>query len=248
MSDTQDQQPFVQHFIELRDRLLKAGAGVLILFLIMVPFSREIYNFVSMPLIAALPEGSKMVAIDVITPFLVPIMLVMWLAFFISIPWVIYQLWSFIAPGLYKTEKDIVHPILVSSILLFYLGMLFAYYAVMPLMFKFLAGYTPENVQMTTDISRYLSLVLRLVFFFGVAFETPVVVIVLVSLGVVKTDTIRKKRPHIIIGAFVVGAIVTPPDVFSQILFAVSVLLLFEAGLFFARPIDKKKKKKIQSE
>lgn len=241
MSSNHPYQPLTEHFIELRTRILRSVIGVLAIFLAMIPFSQTIYTFISTPLVAVLPEGAKMIAIDVTTPFLIPIIATLWIALFIAIPWVLYQLWAFVAPGLYSTEKAIVRPILISSILLFYAGMLFAYYAVMPLMFKFLASYTPENVEMATDINRYLSLVLRLIFFFGVAFETPIVVIILTALGIIKTDSVRKKRPYIIVGAFVVAAVVTPPDVFSQILFATAVLILFEAGLFFARPIEKRR-------
>lgn len=241
-NNAQEEQTLIQHLLELRSCILRAGLGVLIIFFVLFGFANHIYNFIATPLLNALPAGGKMIAIEVTAPLLVPIKLALWLSFFIAIPWVLYQLWRFIAPGLYQKEKRLIFPILFSSIALFYIGMLFAYYAVMPLMFRFLAHTVPEGVEMSTDINQYLSTVLHLFFIFGVAFEIPIVIIILVLTGAISTESIRKKRQYVIIGAFIVAAIVTPPDILSQIFFAVAALLLFELGLFMATKLESNKK------
>lgn len=239
---TTKEQPLVQHLIELRSCLLKAFAGILVIFLLLIGFANHIYVFVASPLLSALPEGGKMIATEVTSPFLTPIKLTLWISLFLAIPWVIYQIWSFVAPGLYDKEKKLVFPILFSSILLFYLGMLFAYYAVMPVMFKFLVNTAPIGVEVATDIERYLSVVLRLFFIFGVAFEIPIIIILLVLMNAITIESIQNKRRYIIVGAFIVAAIITPPDVFSQIFFACAALILFELGIFIARRLTKIKK------
>lgn len=233
------QQSLIQHLMELRSCILRALLGVVVIFLGLIWFRNDIYTFVAMPLIDALPNGSKLIATEVTSTFLVPIKLTLWLSFFIAVPWVIYQVWLFIAPGLYQKERRLVFPMISSSILLFYSGMMFAYFAVMPLMFKFLVGTTPDGVEMATDISQYLSVILRLFFIFGVAFEVPVAIILLVLMNVVSVDKISTKRPYIIIGAFVVAAVVTPPDVLSQVAFAGMTILLFEVGLWIARRLKR---------
>lgn len=233
------QQSLIQHLMELRTCILKALLGVVVIFFGLIWFRNDIYTFVAMPLIKALPTGSKLIATEVTSTFLVPIKLTLWLSFFAAVPWVIYQIWLFIAPGLYQKERRLVFPMVFSSILLFYLGMMFAYFAVMPLMFKFLVGTTPEGVEMATDISQYLSVILRLFFIFGVAFEVPVAIILLVLMNVITVEKISSKRPYIIIGAFVVAAVVTPPDVLSQVAFAGMTIILFEVGLWIARQVKR---------
>ncbi|MHC5226564.1 twin-arginine translocase subunit TatC [Ignatzschineria sp. LJL83] len=238
------EQSFIHHLIELRDRFIRAGIGVLLVFICLVYFSNDIYNFVATPLLKVIPEGGKMIATDVIAPFIVPIKLTLWVSFFIAIPWVLYQVWSFVAPGLYQHEKKVAYPIIASSVLLFYLGMAFAYYAVMPVMFKFLSSSAPSGVEIATDISKYLSTVLRLFFFFGIVFEIPIVLIILISLRIISTESLIKKRPYIIIGVFTFSAIATPPDPFSMIIFATAALLLFELGLYIGKRIEKNRAKK----
>lgn len=247
-NSTAKEQSFIHHLIELRDRLIRAGAGVLIIFLALIYFRDDIYNFVATPLLNVLPEGGKMIATDVIAPFIVPIKLTLWVSFFIAIPWVLYQVWGFVAPGLYQHEKRVAFPIIFSSVILFYMGMAFAYYAVMPIMFKFLSGSAPSGVEMATDIGKYLSTVLRLFFFFGIVFEIPIVLIILISLQIIKTESLVKKRPYIIVGVFTVSAIATPPDPFSMIIFATAALLLFELGLYIGKRIEKKRAAKLAAE
>lgn len=228
------EQPFVSHLIELRDRLLRVVLAVLVIFLMLVPFANELFSLVSGPLTAILPEGSSMIAIEVASPFLIPFKLTLFLALFLAMPFVLYQVWAFIAPGLYQHERRLVMPLMASSTFLFYAGAAFAYLVVFPLVFAFFTGTTPEGVAVMTDISRYLDFVLTLFFAFGIAFEVPIVVIVLVWTGMVTQAGLREKRPYVIVGAFVVGMILTPPDVISQTLLAVPVWLLFEVGVFFS--------------
>ncbi len=228
------EQPFISHLIELRDRLLRIVLVVALVFLALVPFANTLFSALSGPLTAHLPEGSSMVAIEVASPFLTPFKLSLVLAVFIAMPFLLYQVWAFVAPGLYRQERRLVMPLMVSSTALFYAGAAFAYFAVFPLVFKFLTATAPEGVAVMTDISRYLDFVLTLFFAFGVAFEVPVVTVLLVWTGMVTQDDLRKKRPYIIVGAFVVGMLLTPPDIISQTLLAVPVLLLFELGIFFS--------------
>jgi sec-independent protein translocase protein TatC len=228
------EQPFITHLIELRDRLLRIVLVVMVLFLLLVPFSDELFILLSGPLTAMLPEGSSMIAIEVASPFLIPFKLTLVLALFLAMPYVLYQMWAFIAPGLYQHERRLVMPLMVSSTFLFYAGAAFAYFVVFPLVFAFFTGTAPEGVSVMTDISRYLDFVLTLFFAFGVAFEVPIVTIVLVWTGMTTQDSLRKKRPYIIVGAFVVGMLLTPPDIISQTLLAVPVWLLFELGVFFS--------------
>jgi sec-independent protein translocase protein TatC len=227
-------QPFISHLIELRDRLLRIVLVVALVFLALVPFANTLFSVLSGPLTAHLPEGSSMVAIEVASPFLTPFKLSLVLAVFIAMPFLLYQVWAFVAPGLYRQERRLVMPLMVSSTALFYAGAAFAYFVVFPLVFKFLTATAPEGVAVMTDISRYLDFVLTLFFAFGVAFEVPVVTVLLVWTGMVTQDDLRKKRPYIIVGAFVVGMLLTPPDIISQTLLAVPVLLLFELGIFFS--------------
>jgi len=233
-------QPFVTHLIELRDRLIRVVIIVLLIFFGLFPFANEIYVLVATPLMVHLPEGASMIATEVASPFLTPFKLSLVMAIFIAIPFILYQLWSFIAPGLYKHEKKMVIPLVVSSTILFYTGMLFAYYVVFPLIFSFLTAAAPEGITVATDIGKYLDFVLTLFFAFGLAFEIPIATIILVTMGVTTPDKLVEKRPYIVVGAFCVGMLLTPPDVISQTLLALPMLILFELGVFFSRIIVKK--------
>ncbi|WP_032116182.1 Sec-independent protein translocase subunit TatC [Candidatus Arsenophonus nilaparvatae] len=230
-----DPQPLISHLIELRRRILYSLFTVAVVFLALVYFSNDIYHLVAAPLIEQLPVGSRMSATDVASTFFTPIKLTFMVAVFISIPVILYQLWAFIAPALYKHERRLMFPLLVSSSVLFYLGMLFAYFVVFPLAFGFFVKTTPESVNFIPDISKYLSFVMTLFMAFGAAFEVPVAIILLCWTGVTTPDSLKRKRPYIIVGAFIVGMFLTPPDVFSQTLLAVPMYLLFELGLLLSR-------------
>jgi len=230
-----DPQPLISHLIELRRRILYSLFTVAVVFLALVYFSNDIYYLVAAPLIEQLPVGSRMSATDVASTFFTPIKLTFMVAVFISIPVILYQLWAFIAPALYKHERRLMLPLLVSSSVLFYLGMLFAYFVVFPLAFVFFVKTTPESVNFIPDISKYLSFVMTLFMAFGAAFEVPVAIILLCWTGVTTPDSLKRKRPYIIVGAFIVGMFLTPPDVFSQTLLAVPMYLLFELGLLLSR-------------
>jgi sec-independent protein translocase protein TatC len=229
-----NEQPFISHLVELRDRLLRMLLAVALVFAVLVPFANKLFTILSGPLMAHLPRNSHMIAIEVASPFLIPFKLTLYLAVFIAIPVILYQVWSFIAPGLYRHERRLVMPLLVSSTVLFYLGAAFAYFVVFPLVFRFFANTAPDGVSVMTDISRYLDFTLTMFIAFGAAFEIPVVTVLLVWTGVVSRQSLREKRPYIIVTAFVIGAALTPPDVISQTLLAVPMLLLFELGLYFS--------------
>ncbi len=226
---------FLSHLIELRDRLLRIVLIVAIVFAALFPFANDIYTYLSGPLTAHMPEGSSMIAIDVASPFLTPFKMVLMLSVIIAVPVILYQLWSFVAPGLYKHEKRLAKPLLVSSVLLFYVGMAFAYYVVFPLVFGFFTSVVPDGVAVMTDINRYLDFIVMLFFAFGIAFEVPVATILLVAIGVTTPDKLGRMRPYVVVGAFVIGMLLTPPDVISQILLAVPMWLLFEIGIIVSR-------------
>ena len=228
------EQPLIYHLIELRDRLLRIVLVVGVVFIALVPFSNTLFSVLSGPLMAHMPDDSSMIAIEVASPFLIPFKLTLFLALFIAIPYVLYQLWSFVAPGLYKHERRLAMPLLVSSTVLFYAGAAFAYFVVFPLVFAFFTGTAPEGVAVMTDISRYLDFVLTLFFAFGAAFEVPVFTVLLVWTGMATQESLREKRPYVIVGAFVIGMLLTPPDIISQTLLAVPVWLLFELGVYFS--------------
>jgi sec-independent protein translocase protein TatC len=228
------EQPLLYHLIELRDRLLRVVLAVAVVFVVLIPFSNTLFSLLSGPLLAHMPEDSSMIAIEVASPFLIPFKLTLFLALFIAIPYVLYQIWSFVAPGLYRHERRLVVPLLVSSTLLFYAGAAFAYFVVFPLVFAFFTAAAPDGVSVMTDISRYLDFVLTLFFAFGAAFEVPVVTVLLVWTGMTTQAALREKRPYVIVGAFVIGMLLTPPDVISQTLLAIPVWLLFELGLYFS--------------
>jgi sec-independent protein translocase protein TatC len=240
MSDTSPnggntQETFISHLIELRGRLIRSIVAVFIVLACLVPWAKDIYAVLAAPLLKALPPGSTMIATDVTGTFLVPLKVTLMAAFLVALPYVLYQMWAFVAPGLYQHEKRLAIPVIISSVVFFAIGMCFAYFAVFPIAFGFFAGYAPVGVQMMTDIDKYLSFVLTMFIAFGLTFEVPVVVIVLVRMRLVPLDKLRSIRPYVIVGATVVGAIFTPPDVVSQLLLAVPLWLLYELGLLLAR-------------
>lgn len=226
MADLEQEQPFISHLLELRTRLLRMIAGVLLVFVVLLPFANPIYELVAKPLLARMPTGSQMVAIDPVSPFMAPMKLTLIAALFIAVPWVLYQIWAFVAPGLYQHEKRLAVPMLLASTLLFYGGMAFAYYIVLPVFFAFIVSTAPTGVAVMTDISKYLDFVLTLFVAFGAAFEVPVAVVLLVLLGVIGPEALIAKRPYVIIAAFAIGMVLTPgSDVVSQTLLAVPISL-----------------------
>src|SRR6266540_2359040 len=229
------QETFISHLIELRSRLLRSIVATVVVLVCLFPWAKNIYAALAAPLLKALPHGSTMIATDVTGTFLVPLKVTLMAAFLIALPYVLYQMWAFVAPGLYQHEKRLALPVIFSSVVFFALGMAFAYFIVFPIAFGFFAGYAPTGVQMMTDIDKYLSFVLTMFIAFGITFEVPVVVVVLVRLGVVSLDKLRSIRGYVIVCAFIVGAIFTPPDVLSQVMLAVPLWLLYELGLLVAR-------------
>lgn len=240
--ETDNQQPLISHLIELRDRLLRGVLAVLLIAVVLLPFSNDLYHFLSEPLLRHLPETSTMIATEVASPFLTPFKLTLSTAILLAIPILLYQLWAFIAPGLYDNERKLVFPLLFASTVLFFLGIIFAFYVVFPLVFDFLTQAAPEGVAVMTDISSYLDFVLKLFFAFGLAFEVPIATLLLVWTGASTPQSLAEKRPYIIVGAFVIGMLLTPPDVISQTLLALPVWLLFELGLVCARWLPNKNK------
>ena len=233
------QDTFISHLVELRDRLLRAILAVIVVFLCLFPWARELYAILAQPLIAALPAGGQMIATDVVGVFLVPVKVAFLVAFVIALPYVLYQVWAFVAPGLYVHEKRLVAPLVFASSALFLIGMSFAYFLVFPVVFKFMASIAPEGVAWMTDIEKYLSFALTTFVAFGVTFEVPIAVIVLVRVGVVSIEKLKEIRPYVIVGAFVIGAIFTPPDVISQVMLAVPLWFLYELGIIVARLIGR---------
>ncbi|HEY5775363.1 MAG TPA: twin-arginine translocase subunit TatC [Xanthomonadales bacterium] len=233
---------FLEHLVELRSRLLKACLSVVAVLVVLLPFSRQLYEAIASPMMSQLPEGSSMIAIDVASPFLTPFKLTLLLAIMISIPVVLYQLWAFVAPALFKHEKRLARPLLLSSVFLFYTGCAFAYFVVFPLIFSFLTSIAPEGVAVMTDISKYLDFVMTLFIAFGITFEVPIATIILVATGITSTAKLVSWRPYVIVGAFALGMILTPPDVISQTLLALPMWLLFELGIVFARILVTEKK------
>ncbi|MGB7542191.1 MAG: twin-arginine translocase subunit TatC [Burkholderiales bacterium] len=229
------QDTFISHLVELRDRLLRSILAVIVVFVCLFPWAKDLYRLLATPLLAALPAGGQMIATDVVGVFLVPVKVALLVAFVIALPYVLYQAWAFVAPGLYAHEKRLVLPLVIASSVLFLLGMSFAYFLVFPLVFRFMASVAPAGVAWMTDIDKYLSFALTLFVAFGVTFQVPVVVIVLVRVGVVSIKKLKEVRPYVIVGAFVIGAIFTPPDVLSQVMLAVPLWLLYELGIILAR-------------
>ncbi len=235
MSSVEDSQPLISHLVELRDRLLRALMAVMVVFLSLVYFANDIYAFVSAPLVAQLPQGTSMIATDVASPFFTPIKLTLVVSVFIAVPVILYQMWAFVAPGLYQREKRLVMPLLISSSLLFYCGIAFAYFIVFPLVFGFFTSIAPADVEIATDIASYLDFILALFMAFGIAFEIPVAIILLVWTGAIEPQSLAQKRPYIVVAAFVIGMLLTPPDIISQTLLAIPMCILFEIGLFFSK-------------
>ncbi|WP_334186665.1 twin-arginine translocase subunit TatC [Noviherbaspirillum sp.] len=230
---------FISHLVELRNRVMKASAALLLVFLCLMPWAGSIYDLLAYPMMTALPAGSKMIATGVITPFLIPVKVTLLVAFLIALPVILYQAWAFIAPGLYAHEKKLVAPLVVSSSILFIAGVAFCYFFVFGVVFKFVNEFAPKSVSVAPDIDSYFSFVMTMFIAFGVTFEVPIVVIVLVRMGLVTVEKLKEIRPYVIVGAFVIAAIVTPPDVMSQLLLAIPLCLLYEVGIwiapFFAR-------------
>jgi len=236
------EQPLVSHLVELRSRLLKAVLSVLVLIVVMFPFAGKIFTVIAQPVLENLSQGTEMIATGVLAPFLTPFKMVIILAVIISMPLIIYQIWAFVAPGLYKSEKRVALPILISSIILFYLGCAFAYFVVFPILFVFLPSVAPEGVTYMPDITNFLDTVVRLFFAFGLAFEIPIAVIMLISMGVTTADKLARARPYVIIGILVVAMLTTPPEPSSQVLLAIPMWILFEFGLFMGKALRKKNK------
>jgi len=234
-------ETFVAHLIELRTRLLHSVVALLVVFICLFPFSSKLYTLLAQPLLAKLPKGGQMIATDVTTPFFVPLKVAMMAAFLIALPYILYQIWRFVAPGLYAHEKRLVIPLIFASTVLFFCGMAFAYFVVFPVVFGFITASAPQGVAVMTDIDKYLSFVLGMFMAFGITFQVPVAVILLVRMGFVTVEKLREIRPYVIVGAFIVGAIFTPPDVVSQFMLAMPLWLLYEAGIVVASWMGKAK-------
>ncbi len=231
----EDTQPLISHLIELRKRLMNCIISVFVIFLCLVYFANDIYQLIAAPLMSQMPAGASMIATDVASPFFTPIKLTIMVSVILSAPVILYQVWAFIAPALYKHERRLIVPLLVSSSLLFYIGMAFAYFVVFPLAFGFLTKTAPAGVVISTDITNYLDFVMALFMAFGASFEVPVAIVLLCWLGITTPEDLKKKRPYVLVGAFIIGMMLTPPDVFSQTLLAIPMYFLFEVGVFFSR-------------
>ncbi|OUR63210.1 twin arginine-targeting protein translocase TatC [Colwellia sp. 39_35_sub15_T18] len=240
MSSASQQTPSVKpttlfdHLLELRTRLLRAVLGIIVVFCSLAYFAQDIYQYLAQPLLATMPDGAQMIATDVASPFFAPFKLTIVLSVFIAMPYILYQIWSFVAPGLYRNEKKLVAPLMLGSTLLFYSGIAFAYFVVFPVVFAFFASVAPEGVVIATDISSYLDFVLKLFFAFGAAFEIPIAIVLMCWTGITTPDSLRQKRPYVAVGAFVLGMLLTPPDIISQSMLAIPMLLLFEVGVIIA--------------
>lgn len=238
MADDQDTtgagDTFISHLVELRNRVMKASVAIIVVFLCLMPWAGSIYDWLAMPMMSALPTGSKMIATGVITPFLIPVKVTLLVAFIIALPVVLYQIWAFVAPGLYAHEKKLIAPLVVSSSLLFVAGVAFCYFFVFGVIFKFINEFAPKSITVAPDIESYFGFVMTLFIAFGITFEVPIVVIVLVRMGLVTVQKLKEIRPYVVVGAFVLAAIVTPPDIMSQLLLAVPLCLLYEVGLLLA--------------
>ena len=224
----------LNHLIELRSRLLKVFALFVVLSIVGIPFASEVYTFIASPLMDLLPDGSTMIATEVASPFMAPIKLVLYVALLLSMPWLFYQIWMFVSPGLYKREKKLTAPLMLSTIILFFCGVSFAFFIVCPIIFKFFIGMAPENIQVMTDINQYLSFIFKLLFAFGIAFEIPIATVIIVKGGLATKESLTSARPYLIILFLVIGMLLTPPDIFSQLFLAVPMWLLFEIGILFS--------------
>jgi sec-independent protein translocase protein TatC len=233
-SSSAPEDSFISHLIELRSRIMKASAAWILIFLCLMPWAGQIYDVLAQPMMSALPEGSKMIATGVITPFMVPIKITLLVAFMVALPWILYQAWAFVAPGLYAHEKKLIAPLVVSSSMLFMTGVAFCYFFVFGVVFRFVNNFAPKSIAVAPDIENYFGFVMTMFVAFGLTFEVPIVVIVLVRMGLVTVEKLKQLRPYVIVGAFVVAAVVTPPDIMSQLLLAVPLCLLYEIGLLVA--------------
>jgi sec-independent protein translocase protein TatC len=235
----EQEQSFLSHLIELRQRIVRAAIAVLLVMLALAPWMKEIYDILAVPMMAALPAGSKMIATGIVTPFLIPLKVTLLVAFVIALPYVLYQAWAFVAPGLYQHEKRLAVPIIASSFLMFLAGIAFCYFVVFRLLFPVILGFAPASINVAPDIEAYFGFVLTMFFAFGLTFETPVVVVVLTRLGMVSIDKLKAARPYFIVGAFIVAAVVTPPDVTSQLLLAVPLVILYQLGIWLSVFFDR---------
>jgi len=240
-------ESFIAHLVELRSRLLYSVIAVLLIFICIFPWASDLYTMLANPLLARLPKGGQMIATDVTTPFFVPLKVALMSAFLVALPYVLYQIWSFVAPGLYSHEKRLVWPLIIASTLLFFFGMSFAYFIVFPIVFAFITASAPQGVAVMTDIDKYLSFVLTMFMAFGVTFQVPVAVILSVRMGFVSVERLREARPYVVVGAFVIGAIFTPPDVVSQLMLAIPLWLLYEAGIVVAGWVGKSRTGKAEN-
>jgi sec-independent protein translocase protein TatC len=239
--DPGQEQSFLTHLIELRQRLVRAALAVLVVFLALTPFMKQIFDLLSQPMMAALPAGSKLLATGVITPFMVPLKVTLFCALLIALPYVLWQAWAFVAPGLYKHEKKLAAPLIASSVVMFALGMAYCYFVVFGFVFKFIAGFAPLSVNVSPDIEAYFSFVMGMFLAFGMTFEVPIIVVLLARFGIASVEQLKSARPYVIVGAFIVAAIFTPPDVLSQLLLAIPLCVLYELGIFLARFVAKPK-------
>jgi sec-independent protein translocase protein TatC len=235
------EQSFLTHLIELRQRLVRAALAVLIVFLALTPFMKEIFDLLSQPMMAALPAGTRLLATGVITPFMVPLKVTLFAALLIALPYVLWQAWAFVAPGLYKHEKNLAAPLIASSVFMFALGMAYCYFIVFGFVFRFIAGFAPASVAVSPDIEAYFSFVISMFLAFGLTFEVPIIVVLLARFGIASVEKLKQARPYVIVGAFIVAAVFTPPDVLSQLLLAIPLCLLYELGIFLARFVAKPK-------
>jgi sec-independent protein translocase protein TatC len=238
--EAQQEQSFLSHLIELRQRLVRAAVAVIIVFLAMSPFMKEIFDFLSEPMMAALPAGSKLLATGVTTPFMVPLKVTLFAAFIVALPYVLWQAWAFVAPGLYRHERRLAAPLIMSSVAMFFLGVAYCHFIVFKLIFRFIANFAPMSVTVSPDIEAYFGFVLGMFLAFGLTFEVPIVVVLLARFGIASVEKLKQVRPYVIVGAFIVAAIFTPPDVMSQLLLAIPLVVLYELGIvlarFFAKP------------
>jgi sec-independent protein translocase protein TatC len=239
---------FIAHLLELRTRLMHSAIALLLVFICLFPWASDLYELLAQPMLAKLPKGGQMIATDVTTPFFVPVKVALMAAFLISLPYILYQIWRFVAPGLYAHEKKMVWPLIIVSTTLFFCGMAFAYFVVFPVVFGFITASAPQGVAVMTDIDKYLSFVLAMFMAFGITFQVPVAVVVLVRMGFVTIDKLREARPYVVVGAFVVGAIFTPPDVVSQLMLAIPLWLLYETGIVVASWLGKGKPREPESQ
>ena len=229
------EQSFLSHLVELRTRIVRASIAIIVIFIPMTFFMQQIFDFLSLPMLAALPSGARLIATGVITPFMVPLKVTLFAAFLIALPYVLWQVWAFVAPGLYRHEKRLAAPLIASSVLMFFAGMAYCYFVVFGFVFKFIAGFAPASVSVSPDIEAYFSFVMGLFIAFGLTFEVPIVVVLLVRFGIANIEKLKKARPYVVVGAFIVAAIFTPPDVLSQLLLAIPLCILYELGIVIAR-------------